>query len=61
MVTTQPHLTPGTGMEPNRNIEHLRAFAILFVLCSHFTFLPLPEILLNAWSGVDLFLRSQAM
>ena len=54
---TQPLLTHDSGLELNRNIEHLRAFAILMVLCLHFTWLhtALPEILWGAWSGVDLF------
>ncbi|HEX4240651.1 MAG TPA: acyltransferase, partial [Steroidobacteraceae bacterium] len=37
--------------------EHLRAIAILLVLCHHFTWVQpfLPTILWDAWSGVDLF------
>lgn len=50
-------LTHVPGMETNRNIEHLRAFAILMVLCHHFTWMQpaLPVVLWDAWSGVDLF------
>jgi len=43
--------------DPNDNIQHLRAIAILFVLCQHFSWLrpDLPLFPWDAWSGVDLF------